>query len=83
MRRNDDVMSADTRLDELSVSGLGGSGLGGEIRCSVDTREYFTGVSSSTSDGLTSHAGQVPLLAMSQRRVALRRVWRSASGKDL
>jgi hypothetical protein len=41
MRRKDDVMSADTRLDELSVSGLGGSGLGGEIRCSVDTREYL------------------------------------------
>src|SRR5206468_8436704 len=28
-RRKDDVMSADTRLEELGVSGLGGSGLGG------------------------------------------------------
>src|SRR4029453_11118905 len=35
-RRKDDVMSADTRLEELGVSGLGESGLGGSGLGEVD-----------------------------------------------
>jgi hypothetical protein len=33
----------------LDLGSVAVAALGGEIRCSVDTREYFTGVSSSTS----------------------------------
>jgi len=39
MRRKDDVMSADTRLEELGVSGLSGSGLGGSGLGEVDEPE--------------------------------------------